>query len=181
MNKRFNLRNLLNSKGFTLLEIGHRRCPTVAFGNLSLTGFTLAEVILAAAILAFVLSGLLALFISCALLNEANRNRSVAMSHAQYVMEEIKNTDFGSIQNKIENGDWDWNESEIESAGLAKIKAESIDVGVSGSDPLEVTATVIWNDRLGAGKSISLESAFTEIATSGEEEVDDDDDDDDDD
>src|SRR3989338_8491343 len=158
MNKRFNLRNPLNSKGFTL-----------------------GEVILAAAILVFALSGLLSLFISCALLNEANRNRSVAMAHAQYIMEEIKHTDFGSIQNKIESGDWDWDESEIENAGLVKIKGESVDVGVSGSDPLEVTATVAWNDRLGANKNITLESAFTEIATSGEEEVDDDDDYDDDD
>ena len=136
---------------------------------------------MAAAILVFALSGLLSLFISCALLNEANRNRSVAMAHAQYIMEEIKHTDFGSIQNKIESGDWDWDESEIENAGLVKIKGESVDVGVSGSDPLEVTATVAWNDRLGANKNITLESVFTEIATSGEEEVDDDDDDDDDD
>ena len=136
---------------------------------------------MAAAILVFALSGLLSLFISCALLNEANRNRSVAMAHAQYIMEEIKHTDFGSIQNKIESGDWDWDESEIENAGLVKIKGESVDVGVSGSYPLEVTATVAWNDRLGANKNITLESVFTEIATSGEEEVDDDDDDDDDD
>ena len=65
----------INNEGFTPLEIpgGHRRPPK---GGLSLTGFTLAEVILAAAILVFALTGLLALFISCMLLNESSRNRA---------------------------------------------------------------------------------------------------------
>lgn len=127
--------------------------------------FVLSEVLLAAAILGLALSGLLALFLACGLLNESNRNRNVAMSHAQYVMEAIKNTDFDDIEDSINAGNWDWNEGEIENAGLAKIRGEVIDVGVSGSDPLEVNATVTWNDRVVVGRSISLESTFTDIAT----------------
>ncbi|HBU08430.1 MAG TPA: hypothetical protein DEA99_04400, partial [Candidatus Omnitrophica bacterium] len=64
MNKWLNLRNVLNNRGPAPLEIGCRRQPSDASGVLSLTGFTLAEVILAAAILVFALTGLLALFIS---------------------------------------------------------------------------------------------------------------------
>ena len=164
MNKRFNLRNLLNSKGFTLLEIGHRRCPTVAFGNLSLTGFTLAEVILAAAILVFALAGLLALFISCMLLNESSRNRATAIAQAQYVMEEIKNTNFDNIETNINAGNWNWDETEIENESLPVLKSEFITTTVPASgDPAEVLVEVEWQDRLGGAQTISLTSVFTDI------------------
>ena len=65
MNKRLNARKLMNSSGFTPLEIRRQRRLTVARGNLSLTGFTLSEVILAAAILVFALA-VADSFISCA-------------------------------------------------------------------------------------------------------------------
>ena len=39
------------NRGFTPLETGRRRRPTVAFGNLSLTGFTLIEIMLVVIIL----------------------------------------------------------------------------------------------------------------------------------
>lgn len=161
--KRLNLCNLLNSKGFTPLEItgSHRRPPK---GGLSLAGFTLAEVILAAAILAFALTGLLALFISCMLLNESSRNRSLATAHAQFVLEEIKNTNFDVIETDINAGNWNWNEAEIENKNLPVLKSEAIETAVSVSgDPLEVLATVSWQDRLGANRNITLNSLFTDI------------------
>lgn len=63
-------------------------------GFWSLTGFTLSELLLAAAILAFVLTGLLLLFINCSLLNEANRNLTIATSYAQELMEVIESKRF---------------------------------------------------------------------------------------
>ncbi|MDD5506606.1 MAG: prepilin-type N-terminal cleavage/methylation domain-containing protein, partial [Candidatus Omnitrophica bacterium] len=58
--------------------------------KLQVRGFTLSELMIAAAILVLVLSALLVLYINCMILNEASRNLSIATSHAQYMMEEIK-------------------------------------------------------------------------------------------
>ena len=58
----------------------------------SLNGFTLAELLLAAAILAFALTAILMLFINCIILNEISRSNMLAYSAIQAKMEEIKNT-----------------------------------------------------------------------------------------
>ena len=163
MNKWLNLRNVLNNRGPAPLEMpgGHRRPPK---GGLSLTGFTLAEVILAAAILVFALAGLLALFISCMLLNESSRNRATAIAQAQYVMEEIKNTNFDNIETNINAGNWNWDETEIENESLPVLKSEFITTTVPASgDPAEVLVEVEWQDRLGGAQTISLTSIFTDI------------------
>ena len=159
MNKRLNARKLMNSSGFTPPFITTRNCPGV-----KRAGFTLAEVILAAAILAFALTGLLALFINCMLLNESSRNRSLATAHAQFVLEEIKNTNFDLIETDINAGSWNWNEAEIEGKNLPVLKSEDIETTVSASgDPLGVLVTVSWQDRLGGAKTTSLTSIFTDI------------------
>ena len=164
MNKWLNLRNVLNNRGPAPLEIGCRRQPSDASGVLSLTGFTLAEVILAAAILVFALAGLLALFISCMLLNESSRNRATAIAQAQYVMEEIKNTNFDVIETNINAGNWNWDEAEIENESLPVLKSEFITTTVPASgDPAEVLVEVEWQDRLGGAQTISLTSIFTDI------------------
>ena len=66
----------------------------------SLNGFTLAELLLTAAILAFALSGLLLLFVNAIFLNANTRNTALAYSAIQAEMEEIKDTasrDFNSL------------------------------------------------------------------------------------
>lgn len=125
-------------------------------------GFTFAEVLLATAILAFSLSALLAAFIGCMLLNEANRNLSIAASHAQYVAEEIKDTDFSSVSSGITNGAWDWDSSDITDRNLTALKNESIATEAAGTDPLKVTVTVSWQDRPGRDRQMVLETLFTE-------------------
>ena len=127
------------------------------------SGFTLSELLLAAAILVFVLAGLLALFANCLILNEANRNLIVATSHAQYIMEEIKNAaepDFA----QLESGDWDLDESQIQSApyNLTALSNETIDTNVTqqDNDPdlLIVSVIVQWNDRGQRPRSAPLET-----------------------
>lgn len=126
-------------------------------------GFTLSELLLACAILAFVLTGLLVLFINCIFLNEANRNLSVATGHAQYAMEEIKDTDFDSIKTKGDNGDWDWCDSAtITSKGLTPLNNECINTGVTGTEPLDIVVTVSWQDLKGRNRNIALETLITE-------------------
>jgi len=111
----------------------------------SVKAFTLTELLLAAAILAFVIAGLLMLFINCAFLNTANRNLTVAIAHAQFAMEEIKNTTFASIGTNY-NGIC-WNATDIQNKGLIPLDTESICFSITGSDPLNVWAGVTWKDR----------------------------------
>lgn len=125
-------------------------------GISSNSAFTLVELLLASAILAFALSGLLALFTNCIVLNETSKNSFIALHHAELVIEEIKNTDFSDISNKIQNGDWDWDESDIGSKGLTPLTNEQIDTLVSGSDVLDITVNVIWLDRGARSRNLSL-------------------------
>jgi type II secretory pathway pseudopilin PulG len=53
--------------------------------------FTLAELLLAAAILGFSLSALLLLFVNCIILNKTSRNITLAYNSMQAKMEEIRN------------------------------------------------------------------------------------------
>lgn len=127
-------------------------------------GFTLSELLLSAAILVFVLAGLLALFINCMILNEANRNLSIATTHAQYIMENIKDaadTDFSQLESAINNGAWDLDASEIQSDpyNLTALSNESIDTNVTGSgNPLGIAVIVQWNDRGQRSRSTELDT-----------------------
>ena len=60
-------------------------------------GFTLSELLLAAAILVFALTGLLLFFVNSIILNETNRNFTIAYSAIQAKMEEIKNRGFDNL------------------------------------------------------------------------------------
>lgn len=118
--------------------------------------FTLVELLLAAVILAFVLTGLLALFISCIFLNETNRNTTIATSHAQFAMEEIKNTTFTSIAGAT------WNSATIQTKGLVPLNSETIVINVAGINLLDITVTVNWKDRGTRDRTMSLETLISE-------------------
>ncbi len=126
--------------------------------------FTLLELLLAAVILAVALSILLLEFLSCSLLGEASRNLTRATMHAQYVMEDIKNTTFSSIKANIESGYWDWDSTDITSNGLTPLRNESIDTSVSGTDLLDITVNVSWDDRSGRHHTpgVSLETLIAQ-------------------
>jgi prepilin-type N-terminal cleavage/methylation domain-containing protein len=130
-------------------------------------GFTLPELLLAAAILVFVLAGLLVLFINCLILNEANRNLAVALTHAQYIMEEIRDTadaDFTQLESRINNGVWDLNASQIQAApyNLTALSNESIDTNITQSgNPLGVSVIAHWNDRGQRPRSVELDTLIT--------------------
>jgi hypothetical protein len=126
------------------------------------TGLTLSELLLAVAILAFVLSGMIILFVNCLFLNEANRNLTQSISHAQYVMEDIKNTYFSEIKPMIDNGDWDWDTADITANGLTLLVNESIDTSRGLTDnPIEVTVSVQWEDRRQRQRQTELRTLIT--------------------
>lgn len=128
-------------------------------------GFTLVELLLATAILALVLTGILALFINCVFLNEANRNLAIATSHAQYIMEEIRDTDFDSIDSAITGETWDLSENEIKSPpyNLTALIDEQIDTNITQSgNPLGVSVRVSWTDRGQRARVTELRTYMTD-------------------
>lgn len=128
-------------------------------------GFTLIEVLLTAAFLVFTVSAILMLFANCIFLNAGNRALTVAMSHAQMVMEEIRDTNFSVIETNITNNYWDWDVSAIEGKGLVALSEEAIDTNKigAGSDLLNIMVTVSWEGRNQRSKSVSLETLLGEL------------------
>jgi len=127
-------------------------------------GFTLIELLLAIGFLVFALASILAVFANCLLLNEYNRELTRAISHAQYIMEGIKNQDFSNLENNVNAGVWDWTDSDIENQGLIALTSEAIDTNEVGSDSslLDVVVTVNWMSRGNRPRSIILETLITE-------------------
>ncbi len=145
-------------------------------------GFTLAELLLGAAIMGFALVGLLSLFISCMHFDDFNRNLTVACGHTQFVMEDIKNEaangSLSDIMTKIDNGDWNWSAEggQIADNGLSPVSEETIvtTYDEDTTDPLDVTVMVTWKDN---PIGLELKTSFTEGG--GEEDDDDEEDDED--
>ena len=106
----------------------------------------------------FVFIAILALFANCIILNESNRNLTVAISHVQFVMEEIRNTNFNSIL----SGDWDWDIAQIGVKGLNALTDESIDTTITGTTLLNVVVKVEWDDRGGRERDIKVETLIAE-------------------
>ena len=146
---------------------GIRKIPSWLYLKMSIIysnkGLTLTELLLAAAILAFVLCGIVALFVNCSFLNEANRNLTVAMTHAQYIMEEIRDSDFINLETSITDGNWDWNEAEIVSHNLVALSDEAIDTNVfQVGNPLGVSVKIDWKDRNTRDRHTELETLLTD-------------------
>lgn len=130
------------------------------------TALTLAEVMVAAVFLTVVLGGILMLFVNCSLLNEANRNLTAAITHAQYIMEEIKGEEFALVEEKIDNGDWDLGAEVISSSpyNFSPLLNEVIDTEAADSadGTLQVSVNVWWQDRRQRDRSIQIDTCLTE-------------------
>ncbi|MFH1519447.1 MAG: hypothetical protein ABIE75_02625 [Candidatus Omnitrophota bacterium] len=125
---------------------------------------TLSEIMIATIFIAVALSGILLLFINCMLLNAANRNSTVAITHAQYIMEEVRGTDFTLIQGLVGGGHWDLDSTGLSAApyNLAVLDNEAIDTTVTVvGNMLEIEVVVSWQDRLGRNRN---EQLLTRIA-----------------
>ena len=127
---------------------------------LSEKGMTLPEMMLAAAILAFALVGILLLFVNCSLLNEASRNLTRAASHAQFVMEDIKNASFAALKSNIEAGNWNWDINQIEGNELSPLNNQTIVTQCIGTDPLSIVVTVSWQDHRQRDRQYTLDTVI---------------------
>jgi prepilin-type N-terminal cleavage/methylation domain-containing protein len=122
-------------------------------------GFTLLELLVATAIFAFAITAILQMFISCSFLDRVNRNKSIAATHGETVVERIveymRSGELATLQGQVASGTWDWNTSAIGSnLGCASpyvypcvLDNESIATScTNGTDPLNVTVNVSWKD-----------------------------------
>ncbi|MFA6282488.1 MAG: hypothetical protein WCY05_08340 [Candidatus Omnitrophota bacterium] len=131
-------------------------------------GLTLSELLLAVLFVVCVIVLMMQSFITCVFLNETNRDRMIAASHAQYVMEEIKGkattiSGFKDLTSTYVNANWDLpNTSAINAKGLMALKGESIDASASGTTLLDVKVTVNWYDRSNRNRSVILETLMVE-------------------
>jgi len=129
--------------------------------------FTLIELVLATLMLIFVLVALASSFLACSLLNEASRNLLIATSHAQYVMEEIKNkasttAGFTELTSAYVNTTWNWSTpAAINTKGLIALRGESIQTTLVETTYKDVLVTVNWQDQNNRGRHIDLETIIT--------------------
>lgn len=65
--------------------------------RLKFSGLTLAELLLASALISVCIVGLLLVFVNLGMLNELNRNKILAYNSLQAKLEEIKNLDYDCI------------------------------------------------------------------------------------
>lgn len=151
--------------------------------NLNSKGFSLAELLLAAAILAFVSSILLQAAIYTLVLNTTSRNSTSAITHAQYVMEDIRSkninsTGFSNIISDINSGNWSMNPGNWNWNGAtppALLTNEKITTCCAtgptnpacttcnaGATLLDVIVTVGWDDKTNRHRSTSLQTYFTQ-------------------
>ena len=123
-------------------------------------GMTLCELMIAALILAFSLTGFLSLFSSVVFLNSSSRDNSKATAHAQQILEEIEGfQDFTQLETNIDSGYWNLDQAKLsaEPYSFSLLRDESIvtDVFQSGN-PLGVSVTVNWTERNGRPRNLRL-------------------------
>lgn len=118
--------------------------------------FSLVELLITACILGLALSGLLVLFSNVMVLNQTTQHQFNGLNHAEFVMEDIKHTDFANIASQITAGNWNWNATAITAHGLSPLVNEQIVTTVSGTDLLTVIVTVSWMDQGNKLRSLSL-------------------------
>ena len=98
-------------------------------------GFTLLELMLAAAIMIVAILGLLSLLINCMVLNDSNKNLVVAANDAQYVLEQMKGLTYDNINNYT-------------APNFTNLDNETINLARSiGAQIAEVSVNVSWTGR----------------------------------
>lgn len=126
-------------------------------------GVTLSETMLAAAILTFALSACLSLFINSNLLNENCRSSTAAAVHAQYILEDIKNTEFDQVASGISAWNLDSDDLASEPYNFFTLSNESIRAEIfQAGDPLGVAVNVTWADSRGRSRSAEFRTLLTE-------------------
>lgn len=122
-------------------------------------GFTLVEVVIAAAIFAVAAVALMAGFLSGLMLVESGRTMATAAADARTVLEEMRRQS-GSGLAAVTQVNWPtWAR---DTGGLTSLENERVSVSYRNpaADPLEATVTVNWTER-----NRARSSSFTGLVT----------------
>lgn len=124
-------------------------------------GFTLLELLIAAAILTGTVLGFLMFFYASLLLMETNRNTIVAVNDAKAILEQIRETDPFSAANVAAT--YPASTDLIALVGPQKLNGETIYVAYpsGSSDPLRIVVTVNWSEKT-LSRSVSLTTLMTQ-------------------
>ena len=130
-------------------------------GNLSQTGFTLFEILIASMVIVAGVLGVVGTLSNLIVLSELNRGKTIAVTHGQYIMETIKDAGFTNLETDINNGDYDF--TAVELAGnpfnFAALLNESVDTRVvSSGNPLRISVTISWQDRMNNARTLTFET-----------------------
>jgi len=104
-------------------------------------GFTLMELMIAVAILLLVITGLLATFVSCMLLNQTNNNLVIATKDAQYVLEQVKGLAYTDIGYYLDH----YNSTAFPNLDNEHVAPHYDDDTVANIT--EITVTITWDER----------------------------------
>ncbi len=119
-------------------------------------GFSLVEIMVTVGILAAALGGMMFLFSNSVVLNEDSRNTTLALSHIQFVLEDIRNTPYAMDLARIKIGDWAWDQAKISGHGLTPLHEERITVEALGTDPLTVTVIATWKNTYRRARTLAI-------------------------
>ena len=133
-------------------------------------GFTLIEVMIAMAVLAVTILGVLMMLMAAEALSEDSKNLTTAVEDARSIMERVRkdvetNADMSTfVTNYPDSSYEDWvTDQQAAGTEFVSLNGEAVDVtlGNAGDDPLDVTVTVSWNDHGGRVRSTTLQTQMT--------------------
>jgi prepilin-type N-terminal cleavage/methylation domain-containing protein len=121
-------------------------------------GFTFPELLVTIAILGGSVGALLTFFVQSIELNNISRDMSLAVSHVQYVLEDIRSSS-GVIVTQIDNGVWNYDtDPEFSDKGLTRLQNETVQVQYTGTDALTITVTLGWQMNNGRWQNLIFQT-----------------------
>ena len=130
----------------------------------SIKGVTLTELMATIFITSMTLFSLIGVFVNMSVLTEFNRDYTLAVVHAQHIMEEIKNNHFTGLETDINNGLFDLSATQLSASAynFTPLSSESINTSIiSSGNPLRIEVSVNWLARGQIPRSYTLESLKT--------------------
>lgn len=121
-------------------------------------GFTFVEVLVTVGLLGGSVGALLTFFVQTIELNNVSRDMSLAVSHVQYVLEEIRSSS-GVIVSQIDNGVWNYDtDTEFSDRELTRLNNETIQVQYAGAGALTITVTLAWQMNNGRWQNLVFQT-----------------------